>query len=288
MFKIVTDTTADLPKDYLAQHEIDCLCLPYTIDGVTYTAENELDWKEFYDRMRKGSMPTTSQVNPQEAEEYFRDCLKEHSEILYLAFSSGLSGTYNSGRIAAEALKEEFPEAKIIVVDTLAASMGEGLMVYKAVQMREEGKSIDEVASYMEEHKQNFVHVFTVDDLNHLHRGGRVSKAAAIVGTLASIKPVLTVDETGHLIVIDKIRGRKKSLLTLVDLMEKKSGSYMDQNDIVMISHGDCMEDAEFVAQKVKEKFGAKHIMINNVGPTIGAHTGPGVVTLFFMGEKRV
>lgn len=287
MFQIVTDSTADLPKDYLKKHGIGCLSLPYTIDGVTYTEENPLDWKEFYGKMRQGSMPTTSQVNPQEAEDSLRECLKKNREILYLAFSSGLSGSYNSARMAADILNEEVEGAKIIVVDTLAASMGEGLMVYMAVKLREEGKSVEEAAAYMEEHKQNFVHVFTVDDLNHLHRGGRVSKTAAVIGTLAHIKPVLTVDREGHLIVLDKVRGRKKSLMTLVNLMEKKIGSYRDRNEVVFIGHGDCIEDAEFVASKVKERFGIENFVISHIGPTIGAHTGPGAVTLFFMGDSR-
>lgn len=287
MFKIVTDSTADLPKDYLEKNDIGCVSLTYTIDGVTYTEENALDWKVFYEKMRQGSMPTTSQVNPQEAEDFLRECLKKNREILYLAFSSGLSGSYNSARLAADLLNEEVEGAKIIVVDTLAASMGEGLMVYMAVRLREEGKSLEEAAAYMEEHKQNFVHVFTVDDLNHLHRGGRVSKTAAVLGTLAQIKPVLTVDKEGHLIVVDKVRGRRKSLAALVSLMEKKAGSYRGKNEIVFIGHGDCIEDAEFVAEKVKERFGINNFMISHVGPTIGAHTGPGVVTLFFMGDSR-
>lgn len=287
MFQIVTDSTADLPKDYLREHGIGCLSLPYTIDGVTYTEENPLDWKEFYGKMRQGSMPTTSQVNPQEAEDALREYLGKNREILYLAFSSGLSGSYNSARMAADILNEEVEGAKIIVIDTLAASMGEGLMVYMAVKLREEGKSMEEVAAYMEAHKQNFVHVFTVDDLNHLHRGGRVSKTAAVFGTLAQIKPVLTVDKEGHLVVLDKIRGRKKSLMALVDLMEEKVGSYRDKNEVVFIGHGDCMEDAEFLVDKVKERFGIGNFLISNIGPTIGAHTGPGVVTLFFMGDSR-
>lgn len=288
MFKIVTDSTADLPKTFLEENNISSMYLPFLINGKTYRSDDEMSWKEFYQAMRDGIMPTTSQVNPQEAEDNLREYLREDKNILCIIFSSGLSGTFNSIRMASEILNEEVEGANIIVVDTLAASMGEGMMVYKAVQMRDAGKSMEEVSAYLEEHKQNFVHMFTVDDLFHLHRGGRVSKAAAIVGSLASIKPVLTVDGEGHLTVIGKVRGRKKSLMALVDSMETKMGQYKEENDIVFISHGDCIEDARFVADKVKEKYGIEKFMINNVGPTIGAHTGPGVVTLFYMGDKRM
>lgn len=289
-FKIITDSTADLPEEYLKQHDIDCLNLCYMIGGETYGGETgkELPWKEFYAMMRDGEMPTTAQINPEEAKEHFKACIEAgHKRLLYLAFSSGLSGTYNSGRIAAEEIKEEYPDCEIIVIDTLCASLGEGLLVYYAVKLKEEGKSMEEVAAWVEEHKLNLVHVFTVDDLNHLHRGGRVSKAVAIIGTLVSIKPVLHVDDEGHLTSVDKVRGRKKSLLQLVDNMEKQMGSYADKNDIFFISHGDALEDAEFVAEEIKKRFGIKECIINRVGPTIGAHAGPGVIALFFWGDVR-
>lgn len=289
-FKIVTDSTADLPKEYLTENDIDCLNLCYIMDGVTYGGETgkEMDVKKFYDQMRTGKMPTTSQVNPDEAKKYFKNIIADgYMEILYLAFSSGLSGTYNSGRIAAEEIMEEYPDVKIIVIDSLCASLGEGLYVYRAVELRKQGKSLAETAKWLQEHIQNFVQVFTVDDLFHLHRGGRVSKATAIVGSLVGIKPILHVDSEGHLTAIDKVRGRKKSLLKLVDYMEEKMGSYKDKNDIVTISHGDSLEDAQFVADEIKKRFGIEKFLINPVGPTIGAHAGPGVIALFFMGESR-
>lgn len=237
--------------------------------------------------MREGKMPTTSQVNPEEAKDYFKEFIKEDKEILYLAFSSGLSGTYNSAKLAAEEVMEENPDCRIIVIDTLCASLGEGLIVHKAVCMRDEGKSMDEVADWVNTHLQNLVHVFTVDDLYHLYRGGRVSKTTAFIGTLAGIKPKLHVDEEGHLILIGKVRGRKKSLTALVDYMEEKMGTFQAENDIVFISHGDALEDAEFVRDQVEERFGIKNFLINNIGPTIGAHSGPGTIALFFMGEER-
>lgn len=286
-FKIVTDSTADLPEAYLQEHGIDTMCLRYILDGESYGTDKKLDVKEFYALMRSGKMPTTSQVNPEEAKEFFLKHREETKEILYLAFSSGLSGTYNSARIAAEEVMEEYPDTKIIVIDTLAASLGEGLLVYKAVGLRAIGKTMQETADWIEAHKLNLVHMFTVDDLNHLYRGGRVSKTVAIVGTLAGIKPILHVDDEGHLIPLRNVRGRKKSLLALVDDMEQKMGDFRKENDIVFISHGDCLEDATIVKHEIEKRLGIDTFLVDYVGPTIGAHSGPGTVALFFMGESR-
>lgn len=287
MFKIITDSTADLPPQYLEEHNLDCMNLSYIMDGVTYGQGIEMPWKEFYAMMREGKMPTTSQINPDEAKAHFEEYIKQDKEILYLAFSSGLSGTYSSARLAADEVMEEHPDCRIVVIDTFCASLGEGLIVHKAVCLRDEGKSIDEVADWVNAHIHNLVHVFTVDDLYHLYRGGRVSKTTAFIGTLAGIKPKLHVDDEGHLIVIGKVRGRKKSLISLVDYMEEKMGQLRDENDIVFISHGDALEDAEFVQEQIQERFGIKNFLINNIGPTIGAHAGPGTIALFFVGESR-
>lgn len=286
-FKIITDTTADLPKEYITKHNLGMLYLSYHIEGESYIGEKQLDEDVFYGKMRAGQMPTTSQVNPTDAREVFEECLKENNKILCISFSSGLSGTYNSARVAATEIMEENKEAQIIVVDTLAASLGEGLLVHKAVCMRENGSSLEETAKWLEENKLHLVHAFTVDDLFHLYRGGRVSKTTAILGTMINIKPVLHVDNEGHLINLFTVRGRKKSLHSLVDYMEKHMGSYRDKNDIVFISHGDSLEDAKLVEAEVKERFGIDSFLINYVGPTIGAHSGPGTIALFFMGEER-
>lgn len=290
MFKIITDSTTDLPKDYFQEHNVGCIPISYILDGVTYGGEKELDWKEFYAMMRdEGKMPTTSQVNPAEAKAFLEKSVETEKEILYLAFSSGLSGTCGNIRMAAEEVMAEYPDVKIIVIDSLSASMGEGLFVHKAVKMRDEGKSMEETAAWLEEHVQNFVHVFTVDDLFHLYRGGRVSRTAAVLGTMISIKPKLHVDSEGHLILIGKVRGRKKSLSALVDYMAEKMGSWADENreDCVFISHGDALEDAEYVRDLIRERFGFQHFLISHIGPTIGAHSGPGTIALFFMGESR-
>ena len=286
-FKLVTDTASDLPRAYLEKYDIDVLSLAYIIDGDTYNWNAPMNEHEFYDAMRNGSMPTTSQVNIEDAETLFEKLIEKNDEILCLAFSSGLSGTYNSIAVAAQNVAEAHPDKKIRVVDTKAASMGQGLMVEWARKMKEEGKSMDEVADFMEANFDKFGHVVVVDDLNHLHRGGRVSKATAIVGSLANIKPIIHVDDEGHLITIGKIRGRRKALAYLVDLMEEKMGDHVADNQTVFISHGDCLEDAQFVADEIKKRFGIEDFMINFVGPTIGAHTGPGVIALFFYGDKR-
>ena len=288
-YVIMTDTTADLPESYIQEHQLAILSLSYTIEGNTYDRENSLDVRELYAKMRAGSMPTTSQVNPEQAKEAFKACLDQGNDVLYIAFSSGLSGTCGSGMVAAEEIREsgEYPDRKLIVIDSLSASLGEGLLVHKAVQLKEAGKSMEEVADWVEKNKLHLCHNFTVDDLFHLHRGGRVSKATAVLGTMINIKPVLHVDDEGHLIAIGKVRGRKKSLAALVDRMADQIKGYEDQNSEVFISHGDCQEDAEYVQKLVQERFGVDKFIINHVGPTIGAHSGPGTVALFFMGNPR-
>lgn len=284
---ILTDSTADLPVEYCQENGITVCNLTYTIAGTSYGHGEELEFDEFYRLMREGEIPCTSQINPEEARESLEACLKINKNILFLAFSSGLSGTYNSVRLAAEELMEEDSEVHICVVDTLAASMGEGLMVYNAVNNREKGMSLEDNAAWLEDHKQNFVHIFTVDDLNHLFRGGRVSRTAAVIGTVLNIKPVLIVDKEGHLVPTEKIRGRKKALISLIDYMDKKMGDYKDLNDVVFISHGDCLEDALWVKEEIALRFGITKCIINHIGPTIGAHSGPGTVALFFLGESR-
>lgn len=286
-YVITTDNTADLPYSYYKENGVEYMYLTYQLEGKIYGKGNELPFEEFYATMRKGSMPTTSQVNSEEAKQILWPILEKGNDILHLAFSSGLSGSYNSVRLAAEELTEEFPERKIVVVDSLCASLGEGLFVDKAVELKKAGKSLEENAAWLEEHKLNFCHVFTVDDLFHLHRGGRVSKVAAVVGTMINLKPLLHVDNEGHLIPVKNVRGRRKSLGGLVTMMEERLGSWKDQNTKIFISHGDCREDAEYVAKLVKEKFGYETFLINTIGATIGAHSGPGTVALFFLGDYR-
>ncbi|MBQ8304695.1 MAG: DegV family protein [Blautia sp.] len=286
-YVITTDNNSDLPDEYLAEKGIGCSYLSYEMDGKTYTHGNFLPLHDFYEAMRSGSMPTTAQVNPTDAKLLLEPYLAAGKDVLHIAFSSGLSGTYNSTVVAAEALREQYPDRKLIVVDSLAASLGQGLLVHYAVLQKEAGASIEETADWVIKHRLNLVHLFTVDDLFHLHRGGRVSKTTAVVGTMLSIKPVLHVDDEGHLINIGKTRGRKKALLDLVSRMEEQIGSYKDSCDTIFISHGDCLEDAEFVRDQVMKKFPIKTVVINYVNATIGAHSGPGTLALFFLGDKR-
>lgn len=284
-YVITVNSTVDLPKEWLEERNVPVVPLRYTIDGQTYEDMSGLTAKEFFDKLREGKMSVTSQVNPEEARAALEPFLKEGKDILHLAFSSGLSGTCNSMKIAGEELKEEYPEAKIIVIDTLCACLGEALLLYKALQQKESGKTIEETAAWVEENKLHICHDVTVDDLNHLHRGGRVSKATAVVGTMVKIKPIIHMDDNGKLQVVGKERGRKKSLNKIVDMAVEQSEGW--DNDIIMITHGDCIEDAEYVAGLVREKMGIDNILINNIGTVIGSHTGPGVVAVFCMGNKR-
>lgn len=285
-FILSTDTTCDLPAEFIREHHLDIHILYYAFGDEVYGDEKNLSEKDFYQKMRDGAMPTTMACNPAKVQELFEKRLKEGVDILHLSFSSALSSSHGTTCMIANELMEEYPESNILVIDTLAASMGEGLMVYKAVQLKKQGKSMEEIAAYITEHRQNFCHLFTVDDLHHLYRGGRVSKASAVIGTIAGIKPLLHVDEEGKLIPIAKIRTRKKSLIALVDKMGELMGELEKENDIVFISHSDCEEDARLVAGMIEERF---HIpaLVNYICPTIGAHTGPGTVALFFMGTAR-
>lgn len=284
-YVITVNSTVDLPKEWLEERHIPVIPLKYTIDGETYKGMEGLSSKEFFQKLREGKMAVTSQVNPEEAKEALEAFLKEGKDILHLAFSSGLSGTYNSMRIAAEELEEEYPERKVIVIDTLCACLGEGLLLYYALKRKGEGKSIEEVAQWAEENKLHVCHNVAIDDLNHLQRGGRVSKTTAILGTMVQVKPIIHMDDKGLLQVIGKERGRKKALNKIVDMAVEQARGW--ENDIIMITHGDCAEDAEYVAELVRKKMGIVNILVNNIGEVIGSHTGPGVVAVFCMGSKR-
>lgn len=286
---ISTDTSCDFPLEYVKQHQLPLVTLLYSIDGVT--GENGCPssdvLKNFYDKMRAGSMTKTQQASIEDTEKVFREILQEGKDILHIAFSSGLSGTANAARLAAENMMEEFPGRKIIVIDSLCASLGQGLLVDYALKLQQQGKTMEETAKWLEDHIQNICHLFTVEDLKYLQRGGRISKTTALVGTMIGIKPVLHVDPEGKLVSISKVRGRKQSIQALVNKMEENIGKYRDEKQPIFISHGDCIEDANYLAELVKERFGYDEFLINDVGPTIGAHSGPGTLALFFMGETR-
>jgi len=287
-FVILTDSCCDLTAQMAEELELSVLPLSLQMGEDTYRNfldGREIDFHEFYEKLRSGALGSTSAVSVGDFEDVMRPILQAGKDILCLNFSSALSTTYQSAVIAAEALREEFPEATIHTVDTLSASLGQGMFVYLCAQQKRAGKSVDEVRDYAEAIKQQVCHWFTVDDLNHLKRGGRVNAATALFGTMLSIKPVLHVDNGGHLTAVSKARGRKAALMTLVDNMEKTAID--PQNQTIFISHGDCEADANFVADEIRKRFGTQEIHINYVGPVIGNHAGPGVVALFFLGTER-
>ena len=287
-FVILTDSSADLGADMVQQLDVQVLPLSFSMGQQiyhNYPDNREIDPHAFYQLLRQGEVATTSAVNVAQYTDALEPLLQAGKDVLVLAFSSGLSTTYNSSRIAVEELAEKYPERKLYTVDTLCASLGQGLLVYLAAKLRSEGRSIDEVRDWAEENKLHMCHQFTVDDLHFLKRGGRISATTAVVGSMLQIKPVLHVDNEGHLINIAKARGRQASLKALGDKMEKTAID--PANQVVFISPGDCQEDAHTVEKMVKERFGVKEVYINYVGPVIGAHSGPGTLALFYVGSER-
>ena len=287
-FVILTDSSADLSADMAQKLNVEVLPLGFVLDNQTYRNypdNREMDPHIFYERLRAGDVATTNAVNVAQYVEALEPLLQAGKDVLVLAFSSGLSTTYNSSRLAVEELSAKYPQRKLYTVDTLCASLGQGLLVWYAARERDRGHSIEETRDWIKEHRLNICHQFTVDDLHFLKRGGRISAATAVVGTMLQIKPVLHVDDEGHLINIGKARGRQASLKALVDKMEQTA---LDSGSLtVFISHGDCLEDAQTVADMVKKRFGVEEVYINYVGPVIGAHSGPGTVALFYIGTER-
>ena len=283
-YQIITDSCCDFTEAQYKQWNVSCAPLTVTYNGENHeNFNNESAVKAFYDELRGGVMATTSAVNPEGWATLMEPVLQAGQDVLVLAFSSGLSTTYQSAVIAADELKEKYPDRKIFVVDTLCAALGQGLLVWYACRKRDEGMSIEHLHAWVEEHKLNICHWVTVDDLSHLKRGGRISATTAIVGTMLNIKPIIYVDNEGHLINTAKVRGRK----TAMEFLAKKLGETGTDLDTVFIAHGDCPEDAAALEKLVKEKYGVKNVITGYVGPVIGAHTGPGVLVLFFMGSQR-
>lgn len=287
-FVIMTDSCCDMTARMA--HELGLVVLPLSLHMGDQEYRNLLDGSEiefdtFYSRIRSGELATTSAVSVGAFEEKMREILSQDKDILCINFSSALSTTYQSAVIAAEDLRGEFPQARILVVDSLCASLGQGLLLYLCAREKERGRTLEEVHTFAETTKGNVCHWFTVDDLNHLKRGGRISGTTAFFGTMLSIKPVMHVDDGGHLVPVSKARGRKSSLLELVDHMEKTAIDPGSQT--VFISHGDCEGDARFVADEIRRRFGTQQIYINYVGPVIGNHSGPGTLALFFLGRER-
>lgn len=287
MYWIVTDSAIDMPKSWIEQQEnLRILDLSYLMDDVSYISDGTDEGiRAIYDAMRSGKMLKTSQVTPEMWESCFRELLSAGHDVLTIAFSSGLSGTCSAAFMAAEEVRADYPDRKLYVIDSLQASAGEGLMVSYAIENRVNGMAIDENAAWIEKNVQNFVAWFTVDDLMHLHRGGRVSAASAIVGSLVRIKPIMRVDENGKLAVYEKAAGRKRSIRILA---EKIIADIVNpQKQIIHISHGDCADEAQILADMLREALPIKDVRISYVGSVIGAHTGPGVIAVFCMGDTR-
>jgi len=287
-FEIITDTSANLPDEMIRELGIRIASLTFLVDGVeykSYEAGQKSDLGKFYEMMRNGQVIQTSLVNTGEFVQIMEPLLKEGKDILYIGFSSALSGTYQSAVTAAELLKEDYPDRKIITVDSLSASLGQGLLVYYAAQMRKAGSSLEETAEWVKENRLKMRHHFTVDDLMFLKRGGRIPTASAMIGTMLNIKPMLHMDDEGKLTVIGKVRGRRQSLKGLVEHLREHAVNIEEQT--IAISHGDCIDDARYVEEQIRAICNPRQILIHIIDPVIGAHSGPGTMALFFFGEHR-
>ena len=284
-FQIITDSCCDFPTPMYGQLGLTFVPLTVEFRGNTFDDKNDDTLKDMYQGLRAGEVAKTSAVNPSRWSQAMEKALAAGKDVLVLAFSSGLSTTYQSAVIAAEELKDEYPDRKIQVIDTLCASMGQGLLVWYACKKRDEGLSLDEVAQWVLENRLHLCHWFTVDDLMYLKRGGRISAATALVGTMLQIKPLLHVDDEGHLINMTKTRGRKAAIDAMVKKAQELGAGY--DNSTMFISHGDCLSDAEYLSRQLKEKCGVKDVVISYVGAVIGSHSGPGPLALFFLGSHR-
>lgn len=286
-YVITTDSNSDVRPEFVKENNLTIIPQYYVFGDTVYGDELNMEPHEFYETMRSGELPKSMANNPAVIRDKFEKILKEGKDIFHIAFSSALSGSYNNVVMTANDLMEEYPEQKIVVFDTLNASLGEGVSVYRAIELQKEGKSMEEVVEVLTEEREHVNVSFTVNDLNHLQRGGRVSKTTAVVGSLVNIKPILTVTSTGELKSDGTVRGRKKSLKTLVTRMEASLDlEHYGKDRMVCVLHGDCYEEAESVSEMVKG-LGFTNVIINDVSPSIGTHAGPGVVGLVSYGKKR-
>lgn len=287
-YTIVADTSANLPEELIEKNDITMVSLSYYINGIEYKCYEKgkkTDMKAFYTRMREKEEIKTSLASPETFIATFEEILKKGEDVLCINISTALSGTYQSAKIAADTLKEQYPERKIFVVDSLGASLGMGLLTLLAVENKNKGMSLEENYEFIENNKLKIVHWFTVDDLFFLKRGGRISASTAIVGSVLGIKPVMHVNDEGQLIALGKVRGRKKSIDFLIDKYREDTSA--QKTHIVAISHGDCLEDAQYLAEEIKKIAEPEELIINFIDSGIGAHSGPGTLALFYISEKR-
>lgn len=290
-FWIVTDACSDLPASYIKKQDRFFVApMSYQIDGTIMEIDPlnpaaDQTAHQFYERLQNGAGSTTFQINQQTWTDYLKPLLDKGEDVLAVVFSSGLSGSYEACRLAVEDLRQQYPERRVYALDSLSASLGEGLLVHHILRQRDAGLSFDETVSWARENRCKTVHWFTVDDLMFLRRGGRVSAASAAFGTMLKIKPVLHVDEEGHLIPMEKVQGRKRSIKALLEKAQETAVNIADQT--VFISHADCIEDAQWLANKMKEELGVRELLIHTISPIIGSHTGQGTVALFYMANGR-
>lgn len=288
-YVIATDSTTDMGHEYYEENNVTYIGMHYIMDDTEYIqySENDLPIKDFYDKVRAGSMPKTSQIAYDALTKLFQSIIDENKDVFYLCFSSALSGSYQTALIVAKDMMEKYPDRKVVVVDSVSASGGEGLLLNLCVVKRNQGATLDDLTEYAEKIKHNVTHLFTVDDLNHLHRGGRVSKLSAVVGGMLGIKPILYISDTGHLIPYAKVRGRRQSLDAMAKQMKEK---YIPgQNEEIYICDGDARKDAEYLGEQIKKLMpDVKKVRYDNVGAVIGTHSGPGTVALFFVGKDRI
>lgn len=284
---IIADTCTDLPFEYVKQHNIPLIYFTYNFKGVEYIDDlgQTVSYKDFYNAMKEGETPTTSQVNAQTYAEAFRKYAAEGKPVIYLCFSSALSGSYQNALLARDMVMEEYPQADITVIDTKCASLGEGLIVYYAVEMLERGASKEEIINWVEQNKLKMHHWFTVGDLQYLKRSGRLSGTTAFIGNILDIKPILHVDREGRLVPVFKVKGRKKSIRTLLEKMEEHIVN--PEQQVVAVCHSDSDEEAQYLVDQIRSKFPVRDIIVNQIGPVIGSHSGPGILAVFFLGELR-
>ena len=288
-FEIVTDSCCNLPGEMIDEFGLSILPMQFDIDGKVYQSYlkgQHVEIRQFYEMMREGKSITTSLPSLVDAERLFRELLDAGRDVLYIGFSSGLSSTYEAISGLMDTLAGEYPERKIMHVDTLAAAAGEGLLVWYAARMAQNGSPIEDVYQWLEYNKLHLCHWFTVDDLMYLFRGGRVSRTSAWAGTLLNIKPILHVDDEGHLIPMEKVRGRKKSLNAIIDHVRQTAIQPVEEQQF-FLTHGDCLADAEYVAEELRRQLGVKHIRIIQLDPVIGSHSGPGTMAIFCMASQR-
>lgn len=288
-FKILTDSCCNLPDKMIEDMDIEIISMTFMVDNVqhkSFLKGEKSDLARFYKMMREGKVITTSLPNLEEVQALICDQLDQGLDVLYIGFSSGLSSTFDSISLLMNRLKAEYPSRKLYAVDTLAASLGEGLLVYYASMLKDKGSSIEEVRDWLEEHKLHLAHWFTVDDLNYLYRGGRLSKTSAWAGSLLNIKPILHFDDKGHIVPVEKVRGRKKSIEAILQHLDNSANKPVCDQPIFIV-HADCLQDAKYLAEQLKERFGVTETVTNCIDPVIGAHSGPGTLALFFLADER-